>query len=203
MSQIAQHQPHHYLEDFQGIVTGVLLVALAIQFFRAAGLITGGTTGLAFLLHYSLQIEYGMTLFLINLPFYWFAIERMGWEFAIKTFCSVALLSWLSELMKNWLPLGHLDPFFAAIMGGLLAGVGILMLIRHKSSLAGVTVLALFLQQRFGWRAGKVQLGFDLMILTLGFFLVPRDLLLYSLVGAVALNAVIWVNHKPGRYMGM
>jgi uncharacterized membrane-anchored protein YitT (DUF2179 family) len=76
-------------------------------------------------------------------------------------------------------------------------------LIRHKSSLAGITVLALYLQQRLGWRAGKVQLCFDCLILTAGFFVVPRELLLYSLLGAIVLNTVIWVNHKPGRYMGM
>lgn len=77
------------------------------------------------------------------------------------------------------------------------------MLIRHKASLGGVTVMALFLQQRHGWRAGHIQLVFDLCILAAGAMTVSGEKLLLSIMGAVALNLVIAINHRPGRYMGM
>ncbi|WP_157670208.1 YitT family protein [Chitinibacter sp. GC72] len=194
---------HTWLEDAQGLLSGVLLMALAIQFFKQAGLLTGGVTGLAFLLHYTTHWAYGLIFFAISLPFYLFAYRVLGREFTLKTFACIAALSLLADLLPRWIGFARLDPLFASIIGGLLAGVGILMLIRHKASLGGVTVLALYLQQRFGWRAGHVQLGFDLAILACGAAMVSTQQLLYSVAGALALNLVIAINHRPGRYMGM
>ena len=45
--EIAHHRPH---EDVQALVTGTLFVALGVVMFGQAGLLTGGTAGLAFLI---------------------------------------------------------------------------------------------------------------------------------------------------------
>jgi uncharacterized membrane-anchored protein YitT (DUF2179 family) len=65
----------------------------------------------------------------------------------------------------------------------------------------GINVLVLWLQERFGWRAGKLQMGLDVSILLCGAFIVPPLLLAASVLGAVLLNFALAVNHKPGRYM--
>ena len=65
---------HTLLEDGAAIATGVLLVALGVAFFKQAGLLTGGITGLAFVLHYSTHTSLGLWLFVLNLPFYWLAV---------------------------------------------------------------------------------------------------------------------------------
>ena len=197
-----QHS-HTLLEDLQGLLTGVLLMALAIQFFKQAGLLTGGATGLAFLLHYIAHWPYGTVLFVINLPIYIFSYRLMGKEFTLKTFACVATLALLCNLLPRWLNLGEVNSVFAGVMGGLLAGVGILMLIRHKASLGGVTVLALYLQKRFGWRTGYVQLVVDLLILCIGFGVVNLQQLLISVLGALALNLAIAINHRPDRYIAI
>jgi len=89
----------------------------------------------------------------------------------------------------------------AAIAGGLLIGVGMVILFRHRASLGGINVLVLWLQERCGWRAGKLQMGLDISILLCGAFIVPPLLLAASVLGAVLLNFALAVNHKPGRYM--
>jgi len=81
-------------------------------------------------------------------------------------------------------------------------GVGILMLIRHRASLGGVTIVALFLQNTRGWQAGHVQMAIDAGILAAVFVVVDVRTGLLSLLGALALNVVIAVNHKAGRYYG-
>jgi uncharacterized membrane-anchored protein YitT (DUF2179 family) len=98
--------------------------------------------------------------------------------------------------------LQSVDRLFAAVMGGFLIGVGLLMVVRHRASLGGLGVLALYLQNSRGWRAGKVQMAADFAILAAG--LVIRDPLsvVLSIVGALALNLVLAVNHKAGRYLG-
>lgn len=150
---------HSLFEDAQGLLTGTLMVALAVSFFKAAALPTGGTAGLAFLIHYPTGWHYGAVLFVINLPFYAFGYKAMGKVFTLKTFAAVGLLSGFVELLPHWVTLGNIDPMFAAIMGGLLAGTGILILIRHGASLGGVSIMAIYLQKTRQWRAGWVQMA--------------------------------------------
>lgn len=195
--------PHSLLEDIQGLLTGCLFVALGVCLFREAGLFTGGTTGVAFLAHYLLGYPLGAVLFVINLPFYVFGWRRLGHIFTFKTFVAVGLLSAYVELLPQWIGFEHLNPLFAAVMAGLLAGTGILILIRHGASLGGVTIMAIYFQKTRGWRAGNVQMAVDFVILLTAFAVADAHKALLSLLGALALNVVIGVNHRTDRYYGV
>jgi uncharacterized membrane-anchored protein YitT (DUF2179 family) len=201
----AHTQPtqHTFFEDVQALVTGTLFVALGVNMYAHAGLLTGGTAGLAFLIHYATGWRFGVVFFVINLPFVWFAIRTMGWTFTVKTFVAVGLLSLFAELLPLVVRFDRLHPAFAAVMGGLVIGAGLLMLFRHRASLGGLNVLVLWLQERHGVRAGKVQMAVDCAIVAAAFAIVEPGLVLLSVLGAVALNLVVAVNHKPGRYLGV
>jgi len=194
---------HSLIEDVQGVLIGSLFVGLAVVLFRAAALLTGGTTGLAFLLHYAAGWPLGALLFMLNLPFYVFGLRAMGRRFTVKTFCAVGVLSLYTELLPQVISFDRLDPVFAAVMGGLLAGTGILILIRHGASLGGIGVLAIYLQQSRGWRAGTVQMIADCAILGFALLFVAPDRVAMSVLGALALNLVIMINHRPDRYFGV
>jgi uncharacterized membrane-anchored protein YitT (DUF2179 family) len=195
---------HSHFDDAQALVTGTLFISLGVAMYKHTGLLTGGTAGLAFLAHYATGIGFGKLFFVINLPFYWLAWQRMGRRFTVKTFAAVALLSAMTEWQPLALQFAMLQPPYAAVMGGLLMGAGFLMLFRHKASLGGVGIVALWLQQEKGWRAGKVQMAVDCAIV-LAAVLVVADWqrIAWSLVGAVALNLALAVNHRPGRYVAM
>jgi uncharacterized membrane-anchored protein YitT (DUF2179 family) len=193
---------HSLFEDAQALLTGTLLFALGVAFFQEAGLLTGGTAGITFLAHYASGIRFGILYFLINLPFYVFAYRALGLAFTVKTFVAVALLAGYSELLPRWFDIARVDPLFAAIIGGLLAGAGLLMLVRHRASLGGLGVLAVYLQERKGWRAGHIQLALDALIVGAAFFVVPPDRIALSALGALMLNVVLAINHRPGRYFG-
>ncbi len=194
---------HSAFEDAQALVTGALFVALGLALFARAGLLTGGTAGVAFLIHYATGWRFGAVFFVLNLPFYWLAVRTLGWRFTLKTFCAVALLSVATEAMPALLAIDRLNPVYAAVMGGFLVGAGLLMFFRHQASLGGVNVLALYLQERRGWRAGKVQMAIDAAIVLAAFAIVDVQRIALSVLGAVALNLVIAINHKPGRYLGV
>jgi uncharacterized membrane-anchored protein YitT (DUF2179 family) len=51
---------HTLFEDAQAIVTGALVVAFGIMLVKDAGLLTGGTAGLAFLIHYATGWNFGI-----------------------------------------------------------------------------------------------------------------------------------------------
>ena len=199
LSTPSRHQLH---EDIFAILIGTTLVSLGIVFYAQVTLITGSTAGIALLLQYATGIPFGWLFFGINLPFYVLAVLRMGWPFAIKTFLSVGLVSWLSVHIPDWLDISSIHPLFAALVGGGLIGLGILSLFRHKASVGGINILALYLQENFGVRAGYFQLGVDTVILLIAFFVLPFDRVLYSVLGALVLNLIVALNHKPGRYVG-
>jgi uncharacterized membrane-anchored protein YitT (DUF2179 family) len=158
--------PKHSLgEDIFAILVGALFISFGIVLFKKAGLLTGGTSGLAFLAYYLAAIPFGLAFFVINLPFYVLAVVRMGWRFTVKTFCAVALVSLMSELHGYFIDIGRLQTFYAAIVGGLCLGMGFLVLFRHQASLGGINILALYLQDRFGLKAGKFQLAVDVAVL--------------------------------------
>lgn len=195
--------PHNLIEDVLAILTGTLLVSLGVAMFNQVGLFTGGTAGLAFLIHYATGFSFGVVFFLLNIPFYWLAWKRMGWKFTLKTFCSVALVSVLSELHPKLIQLSSLTPFYVALLGGSLMGVGFIVLFRHQASLGGINILSLYLQDKHGIRAGKLQMGMDICIVLASFMVVPPMAMLASILGAVVLNLAIMLNHRPGRYMAV
>ena len=200
-TESADHlQRHSVFDDLQGLLTGTLFVALGLQLLRQAGLMTGGTAGIALLLHHLGGWPFGALFFAINLPFYGLAWLRMGPRFTLKTVLAVTLLAVLSELLPGWLPLGEISPLFAAIGGGLLLGAGFLILFRHRASLGGLNVLVLWLQDRYGWRAGWVQMAIDCSILLCALPWLSWQQGALSVVAAVALNFALAVNHRPGRY---
>ncbi|TAJ50780.1 MAG: YitT family protein [Nevskiaceae bacterium] len=196
-------EPHSLLDDVQGFLMGGMLSAMGVVLLSACGLMTGGTAGLAFFLHYLTGWGIGLVFFLINLPFFLLAIRRMGWLFTFKSFLSVSLLSLLVDLMPRYLSFAHVNTAFGAVAGGMLLGMGVLAFVRHGSSLGGINILAVYLQKSRGLRAGHIQIAVDAG-LTIGalFVLEPRQVL-YSGLGALVLGAVLAFNHKPGRYMGV
>jgi uncharacterized membrane-anchored protein YitT (DUF2179 family) len=194
---------HGLFEDAQALVTGTLFVSLGVVMFGQAGLLTGGTAGVAFLIHYATGWNFGLVFFAINLPFYGLAWQRMGKRFTVKTFAAVALMAGLSNLVPQLLHFDHLNPVFTSILGGLLMGTGMLILFRHRASLGGFNVLVLYLQERFGWRAGRIQMALDCAIVLSALALTDWQHIALSVLGAVAVNQTLATNHRAGRYIAM
>ncbi len=111
------------------------------------------------------------------------------------------LFSLGTELLPGVLQLGRVHPIYAALMGGVLVGVGLLMLFRHRASLGGFNILCIWLQERFGWRAGLVQLAIDALILLASLALLTPASWMLSLAGTAVLNLTLAINHRPGRYL--
>ena len=193
-----RHRPY---EDVQALLTGTLFVAMGVVMFGHSGLLTGGTAGIAFLIHYATGWNFGLIFFAINLPFYGLAWKRMGQAFTLKTFAAVGLLSVFVNLLPQLVSFMALSVIFTAVMGGLLMGTGMLMLFRHKASLGGFNVLVLYLQERFGWRAGRIQMALDCAIVLASFALVDWQHVALSVLGAVMLNQTLATNHRAGRYL--
>jgi len=194
---------HRWHDDLQALIIGTSFVALGVLMFSHAGLLTGGTAGLAFLTLYATGIEFSIAFFLINLPFYLFAWQRMGAAFTLKTFVAVTLLSVIVLYLPRLISFDLLHPAGAAVIGGMLLGTGMLILFRHKSSLGGLNVAVLYLQERFGLSAGKIQLALDSLIVLAALSFADWDRVAWSVLGAIVLNLTIAINHREGRYQAV
>jgi uncharacterized membrane-anchored protein YitT (DUF2179 family) len=189
-------------DDAQGLFTGTLFAAFGVFLMQHAGLVPGGTVGLALLLHYRTGVAVGAALFLVNLPFYALAWMRLGKAFTLRTALAVSLLSLLSWWLPQAVQLQQMDAALAAVLGGLLCGSGMLFLFRHGASLGGLNVLVLRLQDRFGWSAGKVQMAVDAAIVLAGAaVMADARRLALSVLAVVAINLVLVFNHRRGRYL--
>ena len=193
--------PHSLLEDVFALVIGTLMVSFGLSLLTASGAVTGGVAGIAILLSYVSAWPFGVWFVLINAPFFLLALLRMGWQFTVKTIITVVLVSLFSGLHPAMLDLGSIQPVYGVLFGSAVTGVGFIVLFRHRASVGGISILCLFLQDRFGWRAGYVQMGFDAVIVLSSVFVVPLPLLALSFAGAVVMNLVIALNHRPHRYL--
>ncbi|WP_245415083.1 YitT family protein [Aureimonas flava] len=194
---------HSPWEDALGIVAGVTLTAVGVAILGSLGFLTGGMAGLAFVVHYLFGVNFGLAFFVLNLPFYALAIGRMGRAFTVKTAFAVALLSLMTAFSGEALRFAYVDPLVGACLGGLMLGFGLLALFRHRSSAGGVGILAVYLQDRFGWRAGLTQLGVDLLVLVTAFAAVSPVAVAYSVLGAMVLNLFLAINHRTDRYLAV
>lgn len=195
-------EKHALWEDALALPSGAFLVSFGLFLLNQIGGVSGGLAGVAILGNYWTGVPFGILFFVINLPFYFLSVKRMGWRFTIKTLIAVTLVSAFSSLHALYLDVSSVNPMYAAIFAGLTIGVGMIMIFRHGASAGGFGILAAYLQERRGIRAGYVQGALDFLVVAASLALVPPYILLFSIVGAVLLNLVLAINHRPGRYFG-
>lgn len=195
-------QEHGIVEDALGLLTGTFLVSLGLHLLHAAHAVTGGTAGLSLLLGYATAWPFWLLFLVINAPFALLAVWRRGWDFTVRTLVCIGAVSWWALVHDALFPVGWIEPWYGTLAGNLLAGVGVLILFRHRASVGGINIIGLEIQDRTGFRAGWTMMIFDVLIVLSALLVVPWTNVLMSAVGAVLLNLVLALNHRPGRYLG-
>ncbi|WP_458790648.1 YitT family protein [Yoonia sp. MH D7] len=201
MRQAPDLSKHTLTEDLQGLSMGVFFCAISVHLLTHLGLLTGQTAGMAVIISYLTGWSFGAVFFVINIPFYVLAWLRMGRTFTLRSLLSVSLLSLTTTLLPyGWAP-GTIHLGLGAVICGSLVGTGLLILFRHNGSMGGFGILALFIQDKTGLKAGYVQLGADVIIFSVALFIFPLNIVAWSLMGAIVTNMVIAVNHRRDRYI--
>lgn len=145
-------------------------------------------------------MSFGTLYFFINLPFYALAWQRFGRQFAMNSLLSGALVSLFADNLHYVIQFNLINDLFYAVAGGLLIGIGMLILFRHRSSLGGFNVMCLLIQDRTGISVGKTQLILDCSIVLASLLFVSGWIIALSILGAIILNITLAMNHKPARY---
>ena len=198
---------HSVADDALGILCGTIVVSVGLFLLRAGGVVTGGTAGLTLLLDYTTPVPFGVLFLAINLPFFLLAIRSKGWGFVLRSALAIALVSVFASF--HALPgigaLGEitLNPFYAAVIGSVVASVGVIILFRHGASMGGFNIVGLILQDKLGWRAGYVMMVGDAAVVAASIATSTWLVVAASALGVVTMNLVIAFNHRPGRYVAV
>ena len=192
---------HSLFDNLQGLVFGVVMVSFGISLLKALGLITGQAAGIAFLISYETGFDFSLVFLIVNLPFYVLAFMRLSLGFTLRSLACVVAISALTGIAPQLFRYEHVEPFSGAIVAGFCIGIGLIGLFRHGASGGGVGILAYYVQERTGFRAGWLQFALDAVLFGTAAFLLDGKAVLVSMVGAAALNLFVAFNHRRDWYI--
>ena len=133
------------LLDLFFIVLGVYLISIGTNIFLLPHKMTsGGASGIATILYYTLNIPMGLSIVIINLPLFLISIYKFGFKFSFKTIAATILLSIFLEVFKynDIIENSPTDLFTSCIFGGILTGLGLSIVFKAGASTGGSDLLA-------------------------------------------------------------
>lgn len=150
------------------LTLGSFIAAFAIESFLVPNkIIDGGVVGISIMMNYKTHLPLGMYIFVLNLPFIFLALKKMGKLFVLSTFYAVAMLSIGVSMIPVWTGGRHVsDPFLACIFGGVILGLGVGLILRNNGSLDGTEIVALHFAKKLGFSVGEIVMFFNLFIFT-------------------------------------
>ncbi|WP_337100980.1 YitT family protein [Paenibacillus sp. YIM B09110] len=164
------------------ITLGASLVAVGLEIFLVPNhIIDGGIVGISIISSHLTEWPLGLFLFILNLPFLFLGYKQIGKTFAMSTLYGVSVMSIGTALLHPVPPL-TVEPFLAAIFGGVILGVGVGMVIRFGGSLDGTEIVAIVFNKQIPLSVGETVMFLNLFILSSAGFVFGWDRAMYSLI---------------------
>lgn len=177
---------HGEIKNYSYIFFGSLFLSLGVvSLFIPNAIVTGGTSGMAILLHYLLGLPTGIMMIAVNAPLLLIGAKYLGKHFTLRTVVTIVLSALLIDFFTEVLhvkALSH-NVILASLFGGGLIGVGLGLVLSGNASAGGSTILAKIIASKTTIKASSVILFIDIIIIVaIGFIFKDVDLALWSLV---------------------
>lgn len=145
-------------------------------------LLSAGVTGIALIFHYLFpKLNVGLAYFLLNIPLILLGFFSISRRFLLYTFYGMGFFSLTAAFVKP--PVAVIeDPILAALFAGIICGTGVGVILRSIGSTGGIDILAVYVNQKFGFRPGSVSFIFNTMVLIFGAYLFGLEVALYTLI---------------------
>lgn len=164
---------------------GNFIYALTVTLFLLpAGLVTGGTTGIALAINHVCEIPISMFVLIFNIAMLLLGVSILGKAFAVTTVASTFLYPIFLEFCQRLA--GDLvlteDILLCTVFSGLGIGIALSIVIRAGASTGGMDVPPLVLQKLFRIPVSVSMYVFDFMILLLQMMFRPVENVLYGIL---------------------
>ncbi len=179
-----QSLPHAFIL-LMLVVAGNLLYAMTVKLFLLpAGLVTGGTTGIALAIHQALGIPVSLFVLIFNVLMLVIGYFLLGRTFAITTIISTftypAALELWDQLLGDWVVTQ--DILLCTLFSGLGIRLSLGIVIRAGASTGGMDIPPLVLNHYFRIPVSLSLYVFDFCILLAQAFWSTPEKLLYGIV---------------------
>lgn len=171
------------------------MLALGMVGFLAPNQIaTGGTAGLAIVLHYIIDLPIGGLMALINVPLLLVSIKYLGKHFAFKTIAAIAFITLFIDVLGEivQIPTLSTEPLLATLYGGVAVGIGLGFIFKGGGSAGGGTIIAKIVTSKIDIKTGNVILLLDsVVVISAGIVFNSVELALWSMISIYAASKVI------------
>ena len=152
---------------------------------------SGGFAGIATIFYYFFGWNVGITVIILNIPFFIWAVMRLGKEFLVKAILGTFSLSFFIDIFENIAFVSN-DRLLSCIYGGILVGIGTGLIFKAYTSTGG-TDLIVQIAKSYGARVSSSRLlnSIDICVVILNvIFFREIDIGLYSAI-AIFLDGVM------------
>ncbi len=169
------------------VILGSFIMALSMNLLvEPGGILPGGFVGLSKLLqrilasYWGIDVPYTVINISFNLIPAVYAFFHVGKRFVILSFLSIALSSFLIDL----LPVYALtqDMVLIAIFAGLINGIGLSVILNADASAGGTDFIAMALSNKYNVATWNYFMIFNALILVVSAFFFSVDKALYSII---------------------
>lgn len=147
------------------LTIGPFIAAFALEVFLVPNnIIDGGIVGISIIVSYLTKINLGLLIFVINIPFFLLAFNKIGKKFVLQTFYAIGMLSLaLNIFTTHHLPTTN-DLLLSTVFGGIILGTGVGLVLKNEGSLDGTEIMSLVLSKKFGFSVGEWIMLFNVFI---------------------------------------
>ena len=154
-------------------------------------LLTGGLAGLSMLIYYlfpALNIGWGYIA--LNIPLMILGWRSISHRFMLYPIFGVGIFSLAVAAIKP--PAFEIkDPILAALLAGVICGVGGGLILRSQGSGGGLSILSVYLKKKMGCQIGTTVFLFNALVLVGGVYFYSLQMALYSLIYLFTAGKVI------------
>lgn len=183
--------------DYLMIIVGTGLMSLAINsVFDAAGMVTGGFSGIAIIIKAWTKnlIEGGIPLWVtncvLNLPLFVIAWKVRGFSFIKRAILGeISLSVWLA-IQPVW-NLAENDLLLSALYGGVIQGVGIGLVFLGGGTTGGTDMMAAIIQKFLKhYSIAQIMQVIDAMVVLVGMYVFGVHKALYAIIAVYLVTKV-------------
>lgn len=191
------------LKQLSIILFGTFLLSFAYYHINYQNHLTeGGFVGLSLLGKYVLGLSPSLTVLLLDLPVLLIALWLKGKAFVLNTFISAGAFTVFYGLMERYSPLVvdlRDNLAVAALLSGLLTGLGLGLVLRAGGASGGDDILSLLISEWKGIKVGTVVFLMDVVVLGISLLYMPLKETLYTVMAVAVAGQIITLTTSYGK----